>query len=330
MKGEKIDCIDSGTKFCPCHLAEAGECILCSQLHGECFCDCLNWKGVCIYQGWIANGEKAKEGRKTYTCNILEAELYEKDLLYIKFSLPEDLSLDLMNPGSYIFLRTDENFYFDVPISIMDCNIDDNTASILIEVRGIKTKRLLTAKANDPLVIRGPYWNGIFGLKNIKNTVNSNCLILARGIGVAPMIPVIKALQKQNNNLNIIIDRAPYKEVYVDDLLSSLNLTYTEANLLETGKLTDKCKAIILDSIEKDNVNLIHCGGADILTFNVMNFLDNIKADAVSLSCCNNSKMCCGEGVCGSCTARFAGHVVKRLCKVQSDPRNIFEGRRFI
>ncbi|MNO98993.1 hypothetical protein D3C76_907540 [compost metagenome] len=61
-----------------------------------------------------------------------------------------------------------------------------------------------------------------------------------------------------------------------------------------------------------------------------MNFLDTIKADDVSLSCCNNSKMCCGEGVCGSCTARFAGHVVKRLCKVQSDPRNIFEGRRFI
>lgn len=40
--------------------------------------------------------------------------------------------------------------------------------------------------------------------------------------------------------------------------------------------------------------------------------------------------MCCGEGVCGSCTARFAGHKVKRLCKVQTDPRNIFKERRFI
>lgn len=47
MDYEVIDCIDAGTEFCPCHLAEEGECILCSQLHGKCFCDCVNWKGVC-------------------------------------------------------------------------------------------------------------------------------------------------------------------------------------------------------------------------------------------------------------------------------------------
>jgi len=40
--------------------------------------------------------------------------------------------------------------------------------------------------------------------------------------------------------------------------------------------------------------------------------------------------MCCGEGICGACTARFSGHKVKRFCKEQADPRAIFEGRRFI
>ena len=68
MFKETIDCIDAGTEFCPCHLAESGECILCSQLQGGHFCDCLNWKGVCIYQEFHDNGNKAKEQRKTYTC----------------------------------------------------------------------------------------------------------------------------------------------------------------------------------------------------------------------------------------------------------------------
>ena len=48
MFKETIDCIDAGSEFCPCHLAESGECILCSQLQGSHFCDCLNWKGVFI------------------------------------------------------------------------------------------------------------------------------------------------------------------------------------------------------------------------------------------------------------------------------------------
>ena len=60
---EYANCIDCGTEFCPCKLAETGECILCSQLQGEHFCDCLNWNGVCIYQELYNNGMKAKKGR---------------------------------------------------------------------------------------------------------------------------------------------------------------------------------------------------------------------------------------------------------------------------
>mgnify|MGYP000921887947 CR=1 FL=1 len=56
MIKERMDCIDCGTEYCPCHLAESGECIMCSQLQGECFCDCVNWKGVCVYQELFNNG----------------------------------------------------------------------------------------------------------------------------------------------------------------------------------------------------------------------------------------------------------------------------------
>ena len=63
---------------------------------------------------------------------------------------------------------------------------------------------------------------------------------------------------------------------------------------------------------------------------NVIDFLDELERQDIDSSCCNNFKMCCGEGVCGSCTARFSGHRVKRFCKIQASPRSIFEGRRLI
>ena len=138
MFKETIDCIDAGSEFCPCHLAESGECILCSQLQGSHFCDCLNWKGVCIYQELYNNGNKAKEQRKTYTCKVCEKVLCQDDVLLIKFEAPHKLVIDLARPGSFIFIRSNEDVYFDVPISILESDIETNIISIMIEIRELK------------------------------------------------------------------------------------------------------------------------------------------------------------------------------------------------
>ena len=101
-------------------------------------------------------------------------------------------------------------------------------------------------------------------------------------------------------------------------------------NLIDKGELSAEAKVSIKSLIKYNNINLIHIAGADILTFKVIDYLDELERKDIDLSCCNNFKMCCGEGVCGSCTTRFSGHRVKRFCKVQANPRDIFEGRRFI
>lgn len=330
MVKEAIDCIDAGTEYCPCKLAEHGQCLTCSQCQGKVFCDCLNWKGVCIYQELYNNGNKAKEGRKTFDCTVTDVVKYNNDLIIIKFKAPHKLVLDLVKPGSYIFIRTDEdNHYFDIPISIMNSDIEKDIITIAVEVRGIKTAKLLNVKANENIVIRGPYWNGVFGIKNILAQKENKSLVLARGIGLAPMMPVIRKLVAQNNEVEVVIDKSPFEVNFSDDLLNSFKVNVSESNLLDKGKLSDHAKVIIKEALEK-GVNYIHVAGADILTFCIINYLNDVNRNDVFLSCCNNFKMCCGEGICGACTSRFSGHRVKRFCKEQADPRNIFEGRRFI
>lgn len=330
MFKETIDCIDAGTEFCPCHLAESGECILCSQLQGSHFCDCLNWKGVCIYQEFYDNGKKAKEQRKTYTCKVCDKVLYPNDVLLVKFEAPHKLVIDLARPGSFIFVRSEENVYFDVPISILDSNIETNIISIMIEIRGIKTKQLLNIESGGNITIRGPYWNGVFGLKNIGKQKNNDILVLARGIGMAPMIPVLQRLIENGNTVTLILDKQPFKDIYVTEWLDKLNIVPQEMNLIEKGELSPEGKVAIKSIIKYNKISLIHIAGADILTYSVIEYLDSLERQDIDLSCCNNFKMCCGEGVCGSCTARFSGHRVKRFCKVQASPRGIFEGRRLI
>lgn len=299
-------------------------------MQGSHFCDCLNWKGVCIYQELHDNGNKAKEQRKTYTCKVCEKVLYPDDVLLIKFEAPHKLVIDLARPGSFIFIRSEENVYFDVPISILESDIETNIISIMIEIRGIKTKQLLNIESGGNITIRGPYWNGVFGLKNIRKQKNNEALVIARGIGMAPMMPVINRLVENGNTVTLILDKQPFKEIYVSEWLDKLNIVPQEMNLIEKGELSPEGKVAIKSIVKYNNISLIHIAGADILTYSVIDFLDSLDRKDIDLSCCNNFKMCCGEGVCGSCTARFSGHRVKRFCKVQASPRGIFEGRRLI
>lgn len=327
---EIIDCIDAGTEYCPCHLAESNECIMCSQLQGKCFCDCLHWNGVCIYQDFKSNKSEAKKERKTYTCLVKRKEVYENDLLLIEFEVTHKLAIDLLKSGSYIFIRTNENIYFDVPISILESNIDKNTITIMIEIRGIKTKKLLEIKEGGEITIRGPYWNGVFGIKSINKQINNKVLVIARGIGLAPMMPVVRKLSQNNNEINLILDKSPYKENFIDEYLVDYEHNLIEKKVLDKGVLSEEVKVLIKEFVKEKGVKYIHIAGADILTVRIIEYLDEIEENDVLLSCCNNSKMCCGEGVCGSCTVRFSGRRVKRLCKLQADPRSVFEGRRLI
>ena len=299
-------------------------------MQGSHFCDCLNWKGVCIYQELHDNGNKAKEQRKTYTCKVCEKISYPDDVLLIKFEAPHKLAIDLARPGSFIFIRSEENVYFDVPISILESDIETNIISIMIEIRGIKTKQLLNIESGGNITIRGPYWNGVFGLKNIRKQKNNEALVIARGIGMAPMMPVINRLVENGNTVTLLLDKQPFKEIYVSEWLDKLNIVPQEMNLIEKGELSPEGKVAIKSIVKYNNISLIHIAGADILTYSVIDFLDSLDRKDIDLSCCNNFKMCCGEGICGSCTARFSGHRVKRFCKVQASPRGIFEGRRLI
>lgn len=296
-------------------------------MSGRTFCDCINWKGVCIYQEYCSNGNKPKEQRKSYLCKILNKETIEEELVILSILVPHKIAQDLVHPGSFVFMRNPSTMqFYDTPISIMDVDIEENIIKLAIEIKGIKTKNINELVENDKLMIRAPFWNGVFGLKNIYFSKEGTSIIIARGIGMAPMIPVLRKLYANGNKIIVIIDKAPYKDIFIKEYLKMYNCELIECNTIVNGKLTEEFQDILSSLLKEEKVNLIHCAGADILIYNVVQFIE----DKVKMSCCNNAKMCCGEGVCGSCSTRYKGHIVKRLCKVQTEPRNIFEGRRLI
>lgn len=327
MDYEIKDCIDAGTAYCPCHLAETGDCILCSQLSGKTFCDCVNWKGVCMYQEYILNNEKAKEGRSSYFCKIIKKEVYDDKLYVFTINAPRNLVHELIYPGSFIFIRDPQTLtYYDTPISIMEANTSENILKIAIELRGIKTKCICKLKEDEKMLIRGPFWNGVLGLKSVYKAKEGVSILVSRGIGVAPAISVLKKLYANGNKVISIVDKTPFKNIFGKEYFDMCNSEIVQCKMLEGGELSDEFKTALEQILKVENVNLIHCDGPDILIYKLLDFV----GDSVNFSCCNNSKMCCGEGICGTCSTRYKNRVVKKLCKVQIDPKHVFKERRLI
>ncbi|MDI6605384.1 MAG: sulfide/dihydroorotate dehydrogenase-like FAD/NAD-binding protein [Thermoanaerobacteraceae bacterium] len=314
----RLECIDAGSEYCPCYLAELNECIVCSQLQGKQFCDC-NWRGVCIYQEYIWAGCKSKSTRKTILSNIIKKDMINERLLILTLKIPKKLSRELNEPGSYIFLRDNLSpSFFDTPMSIMYSNEMEGIIKLAVQINGPKTKLIQECKEN--IYIRGPYWNGLFGHKYIKGMHNSKCLVVLRGIAQAPGVIVISKLIQNNNNVTVLIDKGKIGEYFIEEYLKDFNITIFKKDILSNDG-----QNLLRNLISDQNIKLIYSGGSDAQHLNILNFIDNYNTEAY-LAVSNNNTICCGEGICGSCEIEINGQKV-RSCKVQLDVRKAIERR---
>lgn len=332
MYHELPNCIDAGTEYCPCKLAETGDCINCSQLSSKEFCDCVNWKGVCIYQEYITNGSKAKDARKEYKGKIVKKSLIKENLILLSIKLEHNLIVDLDKPGSFIFVRNPKSDrYYNIPISIMVANLSEDLVDICIEIKGTKTKMINRLDLLDDIVVKGPFWNGIMGIDKVNSVHDGKAIVVARGIGQAPAIPALKKLYANNNTIDFIIDKNPYGSILFENYFKDYNVNITECDIILNGVLTENFIELLGDLID-ERTNLIHSVGSDILNYELLQFITSTGdyKDKIKYSCSNNAKMCCGEGKCGACATRFKDNSTRRLCKCKIEPEFIFGRRRLV
>lgn len=307
-------CIDAGSEYCPCYLAELNECIACSHLRGKDYCDCV-WSGVCIFNEYYMNGQKSKNKRKDYICEIIKDNFIKKDLKILKLRCPEELVDKLNYPGSYVFLRDlkSENF-FDAPMSIM--NIYGDEVLISYQIAGPKTKSLNCIK--EEILLRGPYYNGIIGIKHLDNIKNSSCLIIARGIGQSSVLLAIKKLLKNNNKVFLILDEGK-TGLYITNFIKDLKLITSYVDILKVEG-QNKIKDILLNN----DIKLVLSAGSNLLHRNIYKIVNDIGLDPYFLVT-NNNYLCCGEGLCGACIVKLKDGERVRACKTIFEYKDVLD-----
>ncbi|RKD34539.1 sulfide/dihydroorotate dehydrogenase-like FAD/NAD-binding protein [Thermohalobacter berrensis] len=314
----KLKCVDAGSEFCPCYLAETNDCITCSHLQGKDFCDC-NWTGVCIYQEYVWNGYKSKNSREIIGSKIINKKNINKKCVLLKLKVTKTLARQLREPGSYVFLRNPNvSEYFDVPMSVMDADELNGYIYIAYKIHGTKTKKL--DESNKNVLLRGPYWNGVLGFKNLKTTSNSNCLVIARGIAQAPTVLVVKKLIRNNNNVTVILDKGNINEIFIEEFIKGLNV-----NIIQENLKSSKGKFLVEKALKEEKVQLVFIGGSSSFQYELMKKIDGLNLNP-KIVITNNKEMCCGEGICGSCSIQLEDGSIIKLCKTQIDVEKLLKG----
>ncbi len=304
-------CIDAGSKYCPCNLAETFECISCSQLQGKNTCDC-SWNGICVLNEFYLNNRKVKSGRKIYKGIVTQIKSLNTDVFMLKIKTKRELVKNLNRSGSYVFIReAEKDSSFDVPMSVLDTD-GDECFYIVYKNKGIKTKSLEGVK---DLNIKGPYWNGIQGINYLKKVKNSNCLVIARGIGQSSIVLPIKEMIRNNNKIYLFLDSGNININYAINFLDE-DVDVIRGDLYEDG---GKIQELII----KNNIKLLFSSGSDLIHSHINNLIKDIKGNIYYMTS-NNNTICCGEGICGSCIRRLDKGEKARMCKSQVNPKILF------
>lgn len=309
-----FQCIDSKTLYCPCPLSELQSCLVCSMLQGKDYCDC-HWQGICIYQNYLWKNKTIKK-RESMILDVMDKKYIADSLVILKIKIKNPNIPILCNqPGSYAFLKAcDKPDFYNVPLCIMDVN--KNVITFAIDMIGPKTKCLEKAKS---ISFRGPYYNGLYGLKYVNSSFKKQWLIIGRGTGQVPLVLLTKKLLKNKNQLIVFLDPG----------LSNINIVWkkllnlgVEPQNINLDNITDEQK---IESIVKNgSIDFICSCGSDLQHKKLQNLIDKNRKD-IPLIISNNQKLCCGEGVCGSCKV-ISNSKTLSMCKMQLDSKKFLGG----
>lgn len=291
-------CADAGSEYCPCTLAELGECIECSVLRGEnrCLCD---YSVSCIFaHGLLQKGKK----RTSRNASILDTKTRSDGVVLLDVRVSPLMATELRFPGSFVFLRGDENPSFDIPLAVVRSSVENRSLTLAYKIFGPKTKRL--AQCRESVLLRGPYWNGIVGRRFLDEAERRECLLVAGGMSTSVLPHIVDSLLRRQNRITVVLGLPG--SMFIRDFLPENNVRVFEM----TFPNEKESLRTLMAEISPD---LLFCGGEYPL-LNMVSELAGELENKPDMAYTRNRRMCCGEGICGSCVETVDG-VSIRTCK---------------
>lgn len=215
-----------------------------------------------------------------------------------RFDVKAPLIAKSRKAGNFVIIRVDNNSE-RMPLTIADADIEKGTITLVVQKVGLSSTKLCALNEGDEIHdVVGP-------LGNPTHIENFGTVICAGGgVGVAPMLPIIKALKAAGNRvLSVIAGRSKDLVIMEDEVRASsdeLIIMTDDGSYGEKGVVTVGIEKLI----NQEHIDKVFAIGPPIM----MKFCClltqkyNLSTD-VSL----NTIMVDGTGMCGACRLTIGG-----------------------
>jgi len=209
----------------------------------------------------------------------------------------------IAQPGQFVMVRCGEETLLRRPLSIHQLADETGRAklALLFTVIGKGTQWLSQRKVGDNLDLLGPLGNGY-----VIHSSARNLLLLAGGIGIAPLCFLSQKTVNQGHSVKLLLGASTASQLYPGHLLppeTELVTTTEDGTAGKKGMITD----FLPDFIDWAD-QVFACGPTRM--YRTMAF-QNLKTKPVQISL--EVRMGCGLGTCYGCTLKTKSGL-KQVC----------------
>lgn len=200
--------------------------------------------------------------------------------------------------GNFVIIRLDEKGE-RVPLTISDANIEKGTITLVVQRIGVTTWKL--SQMNE-----GDYIHDVVGPLGHPTHIYKAGTVLAcgGGVGVAPLLPIVKAMKEAGNRVVTILAARTKDLIILEDEIRK----YSDEVIIMTDDGSYGKQGVVTVGMEeviaREKVDLcVAIGPAIMMKFCALTTQKHEIPTVVSL----NTVMVDGTGMCGACRVKVDG-----------------------
>ncbi len=227
---------------------------------------------------------------------IVEMEFFSENVAKIVLETPD--IANSRKAGHFVIIRLDEKGE-RIPLTIADGDPVKGTITLVVQKVGVTSAKLLAKKIGDEILdVVGPLGHAT----HIENY--GTVLCAGGGVGVAPMMPIVKALKEAGNKVITVLAGRTKELIIMEDEMrknsDEVIIMTDDGSYGKKGLVTAGMEEII----QREKVNkAVVIGPAIMMKFGSLTTKKYNIPTEVSL----NTIMVDGTGMCGACRVSIGG-----------------------
>jgi dihydroorotate dehydrogenase electron transfer subunit len=228
-----------------------------------------------------------------YECPVMQIDEVARGIFLMRLRHPE-ISRQ-MGPGQFVNVRVRDELtpLLRRPFSVCQVNVEEGSFDLLWKIYGRGTALMALCKKGDNLNVLGPLGNGFAISPELRHAV-----LVAGGLGIAPMPFLAKRLTRQKIKTTVLIGARTRGELWGTEIFEALGAEVRHAT--DDGSLGRKgfVTELLREEMRRQrNFEIFSCGPMPMLS-KVAELCIESKVDGQAAV---ETIMGCGFGICMGC-----------------------------